>query len=176
MAADVWDVPAESIEVSSPESHYKVKVETDERREHRLRSIVVLWDGNRLEVPASELDGIDKVKIQSLRVITDRPMRTPGIPKLNNRFLAVCLEYGNPVQTMTEAGKEELSFPKVFFVLIKHGYSARMRHVPVVKAKRWKLFGKDIGKEEEESGEATEPMDAPFGWPVREKPRSDEEL
>jgi hypothetical protein len=89
MAAPVWDVPAERIEVSSPAQKYRVLVTTDENRKHALTGIIVVWNGVEMKVPVHDLVGIEDVNVQSFRVVTDRPMRKPGLPLLNTRELAV---------------------------------------------------------------------------------------
>lgn len=172
-SAESWEVPAERIEVSSPAQNYSVSVQTDEKHAHQLRSVRVVWNGRQFEVPAADLGEFQNVRVHSLRVITDRPMRIPGIPQLNNRTLAICLEYGDPVSTLGTHGEVFRSYPRVLFQFMYHGYDGRGRHVPIKGTNRMKLFGKDPGKDEYEDGEATNDLETPHPWPTRGVPLSD---
>jgi hypothetical protein len=175
-AAETWTVPAERIEVSSPAQKYKVVVTTDEKRRHTLTAVSVVWNGVQMDVPASDLVGLDRVRVESLKVITDRPMRDPNLPILNNRDLAVQLDFGEQVTMVDKNGVRTKARSRVFFDFTKFGYGGRDRHIPMADTADWRLYGNDAGKPEYSNGTHTgAALDSPVGWPTSERERSDDE-
>jgi len=138
--------------------------------------VALKWNGRDYSVPASEFAGIADVCMASVRIVSTMPPKLVVSPPDGGfAFIAVCMEYGDPILMK---GREPVSGEAIyhraraFFLFDKKGYSHRSRLVPIEKDNKWRLLYKDVATQEQGFGEESGPFEpnSPPMVPVTEWP------